>query len=204
LKIKYVAAGLLLSVLAGCGGGKDASRQNFSTAVTDYLDAHGDMCIDRSRWPIDVAAAQLHTRASEQLTALQDAGLVSAAPPAAGGAPSSIRFELTASGKRYYRDKKMISLASDGTLHTRDGDLCYGKLRLDKIIGWEAPRNERGVLRTVVTYTYAIEAAPWARNPAVQRMFPTVAMIVRSTGVLQLKQPVALTEDGWQGDLPSY
>jgi hypothetical protein len=189
-----------MCLLAGCGVSKDANRKNFQAAVSDYLDAHGDMCIGKVRWPIDITKpeADSHSANSIQLPVLQKVGLVSMTP-LQGAAIPTMRFALTAEGEKFYLHKKMTSVASESAAQVHDGDLCYGKLHLDQVIGWEKPRDENGQLRTAVTYTYSINAAPWTKNPDVQRVFPVVAMVVKSGGVLQLKQVVALTKDGWKG-----
>jgi hypothetical protein len=201
VKMKRITGCLLLCMLAACGPSKDANRKNFETAVTDFLDAHGDMCIGKVQWPIDItkADADAHSPNSIQLPALQKVGLVSATQ-LTGTAVPTMRFALTAEGQKYYLHKKMTSVASEGGPKIHDGDLCYGKLHLQKVIGWEKPRTENGQLRTAVTYTYTIDPAPWTKDPDVQRVFPVVAMVVKSGGVLQLKQIVVLTDDGWKGE----
>jgi hypothetical protein len=204
LKIKGITCCLLTCVLAACGASKqDADRSNFTAAVANFLDEHGDMCVGKVNWPIDVTMADAQARSpnSLQLPALQKAGLVSARQ-IQNDTTLKMRYSLNVEGQKYYVHKPMTSMGSDGALKTHAGDLCYGKLRVDKIIGWDPPRIENGVTRTTVTYTYSIDAAPWTRDPDVQRVFPVVAMVVkRSHGDLQLKQSVVLTKDGWKGQL---
>jgi hypothetical protein len=90
-------------------------------------------------------------------------------------------------------------MSTRGTVSVHDGDLCYGKLSVDQVIAWEPPREVAGHRQTVVTYTYRLDAAPWARDAGVQEVFPVVAMLVKRVGSLQLKQTVELTDQGWIG-----
>ncbi|MEJ0002422.1 MAG: hypothetical protein WDN30_00330 [Pararobbsia sp.] len=198
--MKRIIGCLLIGALAGCGANKDANRTNLTAAVTRFLDAHGDMCVGKVDWPIDVTMADAQARSANslQLPALQKAGLVSARE--VDGAPTrTMRYALTAEGQKYYVHKPMASVASEGAARMHAGDLCYGKLHVDKIIGWEPPRDENGLMRTAVTYTYSIDAAPWTKDADIQRVFPVVAMVVKSGGTLQLKQVVVLTDKGWEG-----
>jgi DNA-binding transcriptional ArsR family regulator len=200
LKMKRITGCLLMGLLAACGASKDANRANLTSAVTRFLDAHGDMCVGKVDWPIDVTMADAQSRSANslQLPALQKAGLVSAQQ--VQGAPNPVmRFSLTAEGQKYYVHKRMASVAAEGRPRMHEGDLCYGKLHVDQVIGWEPPRNENGVMRTAVTYTYSIDAAPWTKDADIQRVFPVLAMVVKSGGTLQLKQVVVLTANGWEG-----
>jgi hypothetical protein len=197
--MKRLTGCLAICALAGCGTHDEPNRENFRAAVAGFLDAHGDMCIGKTNWPVDITKedALAHTPDSMQLPALQKVGLVGKQQIS----DATMRFSLTDAGKKYYLHKPLPGMAANGTVAMRDGDLCYGQLHVDKIVGWDPPRTVDGVQRTVVTYTYTIDAAPWTSDPDVQRVFPVVAMVVRSGGTLQLKQVVVLTKDGWEGQL---
>ena len=187
-------------LLAGCNTHSDEpNRENFTAAVSTFLDAHGDMCIGKVKWPIDITRdeANEHTANSLQLPVLEKIGLVSRQQIS----DSTMRYTLSDEGKKYYLHKALPSMAANGTVTMHDGDLCYGKLHVDKVIGWEPPHTVDGVERTVITYTYTIDPAPWTQNADVQRVFPVVAMVVRSGGTLQLKQVVVLKKDGWVGEI---
>ncbi|HKB84418.1 MAG TPA: hypothetical protein VKD04_14595 [Burkholderiales bacterium] len=72
-----------------------------------------------------------------------------------------------------------------------------GKLILDRIVAWNTPQAAGGDRRTVVTYTYRIVAAHWARKPEIEKVFPMVGRIVKGEGTLQLEQLFRLTKEGW-------
>jgi hypothetical protein len=201
-KHKRVSIVLLIASLAACHCADRhlANRENFELALQTYLSSHGDMCIGKFTWPIDVSYrdAQARSANSLQLPVMQKMGLVSAQQVDVQGAPA-MRYQLTDAGRKFYVHKPMQSLTPQGSVLAHDGDLCYGRIRLDQLIGWDPLRQVEGAQQTVVTYTYRIDAAPWTRNADVQRVFPVVAMIVHSGGVLQLKQTFRLSDDGWVG-----
>ncbi|MFC0400208.1 hypothetical protein [Paraburkholderia rhizosphaerae] len=201
-KLNWLKAWWLpVCLLAACSSthNDEPNRENLTAALSSFLDAHGDMCIGKMKWPIDITKdeAQQRTANSLQLPVLEKVGLVHKQQIS----DSTMRYTLSDEGKKYYLDKQLPSMAANGTVTMHQGDVCYGKLHIDKVIGWDLPHNVNGTERTVITYTYTIEAAPWTRDPDVQRVFPVVAMVVRSGGALQLKQVVVLTKDGWQGEI---
>ncbi|CAB3754769.1 hypothetical protein [Paraburkholderia solisilvae] len=188
-------------LFAGCSAHNDdvPNRENFTAALSRFLDAHGDMCIGKVKWPIDISKDEANERTANslQLPVLEKIGLVHKQQIS----DSTTRYTLSDEGNKYYLHKALPSMAANGAITMHDGDLCYGKLRVDKVIGWELPRTVDGVERTVITYTYAIDAAPWTKDADVQRVFPVVAMVVRNGGTLQLKQLVVLTKGGWEGEI---
>jgi hypothetical protein len=104
------------------------------------------------------------------------------------------RYRLTDEGRRFYRTG---GAPTTGENRRREqGDLCAAKLSLDKLIGWEVsgPREHP---EAVVTYTYKADAAPWTREPEVQRVFPAVDRVVRGAGTAELKETFTLTSEGW-------
>ena len=193
---------LLIASLAACHSvdRRLANRENFKLALQAYLSSHGDMCIGKFNWPIDVSYhdAQARSADSLQLPVMQKMGLVSAQQIDGKGEPV-MRYQLTEAGRKFYLHKPMQSLTPQGTVLTHDGDFCYGRIQPDQIIGWDRIQQVQGQPQTVVTYTYRIDAEPWTRNADVRRVFPVVAMIVDSGGVLQLKQTLRLSDKGWVG-----
>jgi hypothetical protein len=193
------AAVLPMFLITGCGANHEPNRENFTAAVSKFLDEHGDMCVGKVKWPIDVTKDEAASRTANslQMPVLEKVGLVQKQQIS----DTTMRFSLSDAGKKYYVNKQLPSMAANGAVSMHEGDLCYGKLHVDKVIGWESPRTVDGVQRTVITYTYTIDPAPWTKDAEVQRVFPVVAMVVRSGGTLQLKQVVVLTKDGWEGQL---
>jgi hypothetical protein len=193
---------LLAASLAAChpADSRLANRENFKLALQTYLSSHGDMCVGKFTWPIDVSYrdAQARSANSLQMPVMQKMGLVSAQQIEVQGEPVT-RYQLTDAGRKFYLHKPMQSLTPQGTMLTHDGDFCYGHMQVYQIIGWGRVQQVNGQPQTVVTYTYRIDAAPWTRNADMRRVFPMVAMIVDSAGVLQLKQTFRLSDNGWVG-----
>lgn len=185
-----------LAVLAGCGPQQpEANLQNLTVAMNAYLARKGDLCLGKTRWPIDVPQREVGTRARNavQMPVLEHAGLVSASTAQIedskeGEQPAQItvtRYTLTDEGRKYF--------------HTREtqSDFCAAHLTLDKVVGWEARKDDKDTSAVVVTYTYRIDPAPWTGNADVQKAFPMVERMVRGAGTMQLKQNFRRTETGW-------
>jgi hypothetical protein len=190
-------AGLLLS--AGCGGHKsDANAENFSRAVTTYLEKSGALCVGREAWPVDVPKRKLDpsSRNALQLPVLERLGVVRSSDEviddkAEDGTVSRQevrRYTLTDSGNRYFLQRGP---------HGRR-DLCAAKLSLDKVVTWELPPVEAKARRqAVVTYTYHVDPFPWTADPQARKVFPAVDRVIEGAGTAQLTETFTLTDEGW-------
>ncbi|CAN7381831.1 hypothetical protein [Variovorax paradoxus] len=195
-KIPTALAAAALAMLAACGPQQpQANLQDLTAAMNTYLAAKGDLCLGKTRWPIDVPQREAGTRARNavQMPVLEHLGLVSASAAQVGEAregeqPTQVtvtRYALTDEGKKYF--------------HAREpqGDFCAAHLTLDRIVGWEAAKDASAV---AVTYTYRIDAAPWTGDADAQRVFPMVDRVVRGAGTMQLKQNFRRTPTGWAAE----
>jgi hypothetical protein len=198
--------GVLL--LIGCGSKKDANEKNFSEALNSYLAKKGPLCLGiPSTWPVDLNEAERRggMGTAAQMTALEKAGLVrSHEAETEYTSPLSshpvmtkvVRYELTDSGKTFYREKDRLALAGN---KQAQGDLCYGQQALDKIVKWEGPTAAGDSDEALIFYTYRIEnLAEWAKNPDIQRVFPGIVSTIDGAGTTQMNQPLRLTNQGWQ------
>ncbi|WP_295977244.1 hypothetical protein [uncultured Variovorax sp.] len=184
-----------LAALGGCGPQQpEANMQNLTAAMNAYLAKKGDLCLGKTRWPIDVPQREAGTRARNalQMPVLQRLGLVSASKAMVkddkdqeAGEIEVTRYALTEEGRKYFVDREP------------QGDFCAAHLTLDKVVGWEAPKDAKAPSEVVVTYTYRIDAAPWTGDAEVQRVFPMVDRVVRGAGTMQLKQGFKRTDTGW-------
>jgi len=176
-----------------------ANRDNFARGMVAYLAARGELCLGKE-FPLDVTERefQLRARNAVQMPPLEHLGLVTSS--AATGqlttedGPVAVpvtRFELTETGRRYYRTKPGV-----GEGQPSRGDLCVATLSLDKVVSWEMAQT-KGVRSAVVSYTYHIEAAPWTRVPEIKAVFPAVDRVVAGAGTALLKEGFTLTNDGW-------
>ena len=197
MKIYFLA--LTLTGLAACSGRSEANRDSFTAAVNGYLDKRGDLCLGKYDWPIEVSAQEIQAggRNAVQLPVLERLGIVRSTAvsaddhPQPGAAPLMVRrYELTETGKKYYLTRE------GGAAHAHPTDFCAAKLSLDRIVGWEVHKNG-AQSEAVVTYTYLVDAAPWAQDADAQRVFPAVARVLSGAGKAQLREAFTLTGDGW-------
>jgi hypothetical protein len=196
-KLILLAAALLAGAGA-CGSKTDANRRNFTDGMKAYLAARGDLCVGRPAWPVDVGARALAARAQDglQLPVLENLGLTKSIPDPSGGR----RYRLTAKGRERYIDRRTRQPVSpDDEDSPAHADFCVVALRLDRVVAWEVHEAAGAGQSTtaVVTYTYTVEAPPWARDPAFQRAFPAVARVVNGAGSAQLVEGFTLTPTGW-------
>src|ERR1700728_349355 len=195
-------------LLVSCASKKDANEKNFSEALNSYLAKKDQICLGiPSPWPVDLNESERRSgmgRAAE-MAALEKAGLVRSheteteyTPPLSSRPVKTkvLRYELTDSGKTFYREKDRLGL--DGSKQVR-GDLCYGQQVLDKILKWDGPTPAGDSKEASVFYTYKIDnLAQWATNPDIQRIFPGVASTINGAGNTQMNQALILTNQGWQ------
>jgi hypothetical protein len=197
-----------LLLLVSCASKKDANEKNFSEALNSYLAKKGQICLGiPSAWPVDLNESERRSgmgRAAE-MAALEKAGLVRSheteieyTPPLSSRPVKTkvLRFELTDSGKTFYREKNRPALAGKKQVQ---GDLCYGQQTLDKIVKWDGPTPVGDSKEASVIYTYKIDSlAEGAKNPDVQRVFPGISSTIDGAGKTQMNQALTLTTQGWE------
>jgi len=127
-----------------------------------------------------------------------------AAPePATATAGPGKRYSLTEKGRRYYLQKKHVTVGAHDLPVEHDADLCVAHLSLDKVVKWSPPEQMHGHLETVVRYTYHISAADWMSDPQARRIFPVVDRIIRHEGNMLMSATVRLQDGKWQPVLPT-
>lgn len=201
---------MTVAVLGGCSNEHALNQANIGKAMQTYLAQRGDLCLAKSNWPIDVTAAESGTgsRNGVQMPVLENLGLVSASDAVGerrddDGNVTTVpvrRYQLTAEGKKYYLARAPHKHEVDSRFAAAPYDFCAAKLTLDRVVGWETPKRPgaTGPDEAVVTYTYQVTPAPWAKDDNVGRVFPMVYTILKGAGVMQLKETFVLTETGWE------
>jgi hypothetical protein len=187
-----------LATLGACTQpSSEANAQNLTAAMNAYLAKRGDLCLGKDKWPVDVPAREVGTRARNavQMPVLEHVGLVTATTAnveANGDTPATTvtRYMLTDEGRKYF-------IAHEMPGQDAHADFCAAHLTLDKVVGWEAQKDGKDPSEVVVTYTYKIDAAPWTGDADVQKAFPMVDRVVRGAGTMQLKQNFKHTGSGW-------
>ena len=206
MKISLICKTLLCAILlVGCGNKTDANEKNFSAAITDELKKVA-ICLPFENWPYRVIPND--SARMGQMTVLEAAGLVSGADFEANehnysfshkptGHKIKLRsYSLTEEGKRFFHKKKETAKVDIFA----NGNLCYGKLALDKVIKWEMPSNQMAA----VTYTIKLDSlADWIKTPALQAAFPGAAKFINK-GFTEKEHGIVLklTNLGWEPGMP--
>jgi hypothetical protein len=211
-------------------GAVQPSERELTSAVARYLSDHGDLCVGKFTWPRVVTQEdqRAHTNDAVQLPVLERLGLVesteisapAASTPAAAdataraaaqgsqvgstaaAAETARRYSLTAKGRRYYLQKKRITLGVHDQPVEHDQDLCVAHLSLDKVVKWSPPEQVHGHPETVVRYTYHVRSADWMADPQARQVFPVADRIIRHQGNLLMSATVELQDGKWMPVLP--
>jgi hypothetical protein len=199
---------LSVLLLIGCAGKKDANERNFSEALNSYLAKEGQLCLGiPSAWPVDVNEAERRggMGTAAEMAALEKVGLVRSheteteyMPPLSSRPVKTkvLRYELTDSGKTFYREKDRLGLSENKQVQ---GDLCYGQQALDKIVNWQGPTAAGNSKEATIFYTYRIEnLAGWAKNPDIQKVFPGIISTIDGADKTVMNHALTLTDHGWE------
>jgi hypothetical protein len=185
----------------------DVTRDSFRAGLVEYLHMRGDLCVDKPRWPIDVAALDLQqgSRDARQLPVLARLGVVAGhavtvrskedpqAPPR-----GVTRYELTPLGRQSFIDRH-TRRPVDPNDEEAQPDFCMARLSLAEIVSFELrPQpNDKTPTGATVSYTYAVEAPAWARDPEAERVFPAVGRVIEGARHATLTEDFTLTSTGW-------
>jgi hypothetical protein len=189
-----------------------ADRAAATAAVARYLAEHGDFCLGKMDWPVDLSALDERARGRDvvQMPVLESLGLVQSSMATAsrlegadaeeGAAPRPVavrRYALTASGERFTREREIVVPGPQGERVVRRRDLCVARLGLDAVIDWQ-PAGAPD--RYVATYTYVASVAPWASAPDFRRAFPMAARVIDGARATPLKQGFRRVGGAWVPD----
>jgi len=196
-----ITIGTMAGLLAGCGDPRAANDANIRTAVQQYLDEDGALCLQMHEWPLLLEPDDLKmiTRFPKgiagQMAMLEQAGVVSSEEVVQKdkvfivGSNISKRYQLTAVGKKFLRAK-----GTDSAGRALDTDLCYAKKELDSLTKWEGAPSSGLV---TATYTYKVaNLADWAKKPEFTAVFEDVA--VAGLQPQPEQRTVKLGIKGWQ------
>lgn len=205
-----LAAALCSFMLFGCGSKKDASERNFGAAISQYLEKRGDLCLGLGDWPIDISKID-HRSRQVRLDALVAIGVATVwetevdqldhLERPTGRKVKVRRYELTDTGKKFYseREVQQSGMMYGGKYTGIEGDICYGKKSLDKIVKWEGPMKFGDYQIANVMYLYKIDKlADWAKKNEFLSVFSDVDQIIKGAGQKTQKHVVNLTSEGWE------
>jgi hypothetical protein len=124
-------------------------------------------------------------------------------PGSPSATPEKVRsYSLTAKGRRYYLQKKRVTLGVHDQAVEHDQDLCVAHLKLDKVVKWSPPEQVRGHRETVVHYTYQVKSADWMTDPEARKVFPVADRIIRGAGNVLMTATLQAQNDTWVPVLP--
>jgi hypothetical protein len=191
------ATGFIL--LVACNDTRKPTSANFTAAVNQYLEHHGQACtLIGPQFPVDIPRSQQST-IDAKLSALQHAGLVSEIDTTAvvHGLMDALRgpsplqqvhhYALTAEGQKY------IQQVSGAV--TPISSFCYGQKTVDSITHWTIGSQSEAEVR----YTYRIvNLAEWAQRPEVQQAFPDIQATLSGASKTEQIVGLRLTDKGWE------
>lgn len=202
----HLAPFLGLLLLTACNNPKTPSDGNFTKAINEYLAKHGQACTAIGRpFPFDLPKSEQNGQygIGPKLAALDRAGLLRSSEttavvhgildPLRGSSPAQPvkRYELTASGKKYFQQ-------IPGPLEQTSG-FCYGQKSVDAIVKWAGPTTAGTSPQVEVTYTYKIvDPAPWAQRPDVRDAFSDIRTTIDGASKTTEVAGLQLTSRGWE------
>lgn len=209
---KIFIAFSFFAILSGCDNKQDANEENFSSAINQYLDKNGELCLTFDQWPLDVTEKDLTllksspTWKAAQAAALQSVGIVSSSDVEVD-VPSLFdkstikkvkvkRYEVTDFGMKFFKSKD-VPLIMGGT--KKIGMLCYGGKRVSSIVKWEGPRDLGGSHIAKISYLFKVDnLADWAKSKVIKTSFPAVASVINGEKKDEEHAVVKLTNLGWE------
>jgi hypothetical protein len=188
-----------LILLVACNDTRKPTNTNFTAAVNQYLDHHGQACtLIGPQFPVDIPRSQ-QSSLGEKLSTLQHAGLVSETDTVAvvhglmdalrgPSPPQPVRhYALTAEGEKY------IQQVSSAVIPT--SSFCYGQKTVDSISHWATESQSAAE----VAYTYRIvNLVAWAQRPEVQQAFPDIEATLSGASKTEQVVGLRLTDRGWE------
>jgi hypothetical protein len=192
-----VIGAISIAALSACGSKSDVNETNFKSAVAQYYEKKGDLCLGFGRWPIELSEIRMRVDDSyvRKVKALEAVGFIKGEETEEVVTPTfkrkAMRYTLTDAAKPYIQEtiedeKKFI-------------DLCWGKKRVDKIVKWLGPTASGNYQAAQVIHTYkVIDVADWAKKPEIQAAFPEIKKTLNDAGKKEVGHPVVLTSLGWE------
>ena len=202
--ISLVLGATLVASLSACNSKTSANEENFGTAVSQYFDKKGDLCLDPIKWPVDVYEIDFRQQklypdnAAGQMSALESVGLakgedVELPGTFVDGKPLGAKVKV----RRY-----TMTDAAKPYLHAKPGKqprICWGRKSLSKVIRWADPAKVGDHEESAVIYTFKLSnVADWARKPQVKEAFPELGRNVDGERSQKEKLYVKLTPNGWE------
>jgi hypothetical protein len=202
--MRRLSLAILTSVLlvAACNSVKKPSNANFTKAINQYLQVHGQACTWIGQaFPVDISDLLLKPNfgIGSKMAVLEQAGLLQSkdtvvtVPEIFG--PSIQRrvkrYQPTAAGRQYLQQNRTPLGQSAG--------FCYATKTVDSIVNWTEPTTIGPTTQTEVTYTYKISSlAPWAKRTDIQNQFGDIRATIAGISKTDELAGLQLTNQGWE------
>jgi hypothetical protein len=182
--------------VAGCSHKKDATKDNFKTAIGNYYNAHPE-CVWTSPVKFPVQADPNKGDQTAGYDALTDAGLLTRTPEQKSG--------FLGIGSKQVNDYDLSSMGrsdwSPDQTQPGYGNFCYGHRDVTSVDNFVTSGNNSGQTIANVDYHYKVDGiAGWANSTEMKTAFPTIQ--AEQSGSQVDKATLVLTNDGWQVSQP--
>ncbi|MEZ7750915.1 hypothetical protein O3886_06025 [Haemophilus sputorum] len=213
-KTLLASTAALSLVLTACNDPKDANKENFGKAISEYLDTQPAVCINYPKssfklpiesslnneeqvvYPISGQFKSLYEDSVKQATYLAEKGLFTEETQSIS-VKDILGGSSTESAKVYSPTEKLKSY-----LVIKDrfwgNKLCTGKVTLDQVGIFTEPAEAMGMKFSRVYYTVKVsDLADWAADPKFSELFKG-----RSANKVEGQQRMALilTSEGWKSE----
>lgn len=209
LSRNLVAIALLAPVvLTSCGSKEDANKKNFGRAISEHLKKHGELCLNGSRWPVDIPVSKVSGNQPPQseaarLASLEKVKLVTAERVekdnvglfgSSLGKVEVMRYTLSDKAKEFTREAGPDMFSGAGAQK-----LCWGQQALDEVVKWEGPMVYGDYKEALVKYHYKVDSkAKWADDTSIQESFPEIKRTIEGAKNTEKVIALKLTSEGWE------
>lgn len=189
-----LAAALLL---AGCNDPKEASKDNFRTALRGWFDEHPE-CINIGEIPAKLRAkSQMEQPKRALYDALTAAGLLSVESRRVEEKPL-MGIDMSHDALIYTPTENGAKAIRKADRPLGGSDLCFAHRNVIEVTSYTEPADVMGIRATQTRYRYRLEdIAPWAQTPALRDASPRLANALDKLEG-EDKASLILTSEGWR------
>lgn len=181
MKKNIAALAVFTLTIAGC----DNYKADFAKAISQDLEATGNLCLGIKKWPIEVTAFDMEMKSRKALTFsyLEVEGLV-----------NSKDTVIMAGGLRI--PTALYTPSEKAKPFMIGPDICWGKKVLAEVVKWDGPVSNGDYKEATVQYTYQVVPMNWVVNSGITYHYPETNLIHQ--GPQKAEATVKLTSTGWE------
>ncbi|WP_430233509.1 hypothetical protein [Paraburkholderia tropica] len=186
--LAHLTALATATLLAACSSSNDANEENFAKAISAKAEKSGALCFGGYVPGGITLADDNNDDVAREQRALAKAGLLTA--------------RATTDGQR--KPQHAFDLSDKGRAAMHNGEFCFGKIALDKVVKWDDVKKVDGMdaSTTFVYYTYKIVDVPdWATTADLQASEPTMrAAFAGANDHTVMRASITRMADHWSLD----